>query len=103
MDKNTLLAAMEFSRGRLLGVLDTIEKSGQDLNKVLIWRPGPGRAHIAWQAMHCAATHDKYLNVGLQQKQPKDERWWRITGAGASGGCGPAEFGGDSGKAGEHV
>jgi uncharacterized damage-inducible protein DinB len=57
----------------LLGILDTIEKSGQDLPKVLAWRPGPGRAHIAWQAMHCAATHDRYINVNLKKGSPKDE------------------------------
>src|ERR1700679_179319 len=72
MDVNTLLAGLDFSRTRLLGTLDTIEKSGQDPKKVLSWRPGPGRAHIAWQAMHCAATHDRYLNVGIQQGSPKD-------------------------------
>lgn len=72
MDNQTLLAAMEFSRMRLLGTLDAIEKSGQDPAKVLSWRPAPGRAHIAWQAMHCAATHDRYLNVGIQQGSPKD-------------------------------
>ncbi|HEX4054773.1 MAG TPA: DinB family protein [Tepidisphaeraceae bacterium] len=73
MDKETLLAGLEFSRARLLGTLETIEKSGQDAGKVLAWRPGPGRAHIGWQAMHCAATHDKYLNVGLLQGSVKDE------------------------------
>ena len=72
MDSQTLVAAMEFSRTRLLGTLDAIEKSGQDTAKVLSWRPGPGRAHIAWQAIHCAATHDKYLNAGIQQGTPKD-------------------------------
>lgn len=72
MDAQTLLAALEFSRARLLGILDTIEKSGQDPVKVLSWRPGPGRAHIGWQAMHCAATHDKYLNFGILQGSPKD-------------------------------
>jgi hypothetical protein len=72
MDNQTLLAAMEFSRMRLLGTLDTIEKSGQDTAKILAWRPGPGRAHIAWQAMHCAATHDRYLNAGILQGSPKD-------------------------------
>ncbi len=66
MDKDTLIAMMDFVRQRLLGSLDAIEKSGQDLAKALAWRPGPGRAHIAWQAMHCAATHDKYLNVILK-------------------------------------
>jgi hypothetical protein len=74
MDKNTLLASIEFSRTRLLGTLDTIEKSGQDMAKVLAWRPGPGRAHIAWQALHCAATHDKYLNVGISGQTAKDEQ-----------------------------
>jgi hypothetical protein len=73
MDKDTLLAEMDFSRARLLAILDTLEKSGQDLAKVLAWRPGPGRAHIAWQAMHCAATHDRYLNVGVMQGSVKDE------------------------------
>ena len=73
MDKQTLLAALEFSRARLLGIIDTIEKSGQDVKKVLAWRPGPGRAHIAWQLMHCAATHDRYLNVGLLGGSVQDE------------------------------
>jgi uncharacterized damage-inducible protein DinB len=73
MDLTTLLAALDFSRMRLLAILDTIEKSGQDSAKVLAWRPAPGRAHIAWQAMHCAATHDRYLNVGLKGGKPTDE------------------------------
>jgi hypothetical protein len=73
MDKDTLIGAMDFSRARLLAILETIEKSGQDMGKVLAWRPGPGRAHIAWQAMHCAATHDRYLNVGVMQGSVKDE------------------------------
>jgi len=63
MDRETLIASMTFARQRLLGTLDAIEKSGRDVAAVLAWRPGPGRAHIGWQAMHCAATHDKYLNV----------------------------------------
>ena len=63
MDRDTLVAMMDAVRQRLLGSLDVIEKSGREVAKVLAWRPGPGRAHIGWQAMHCAATHDKYLNV----------------------------------------
>ena len=73
MDKDTLIAAMDFARARLLGLLDAIEKSGEDTAKVLAWRPGLGRAHLAWQAMHCAATHDRYLNVNvLSQPAPAD-------------------------------
>src|SRR5262245_19544682 len=73
MDRETLIAALEFSRARLLGTLDAIEKSGAEVSTVLAWRPGPGRAHIGWQAMHCAATHDRYLNVRIKGGSAKDE------------------------------
>ena len=73
MDRDTLVAGLEFARMRLLGTLDAIEKSGQDAGKVLSWRPGLGRAHIAWQAMHCAATHDRYLNAGILHGAVKDQ------------------------------
>lgn len=73
MCPTTLAAAMEFSRARLLGTIDAIEKSGADVSKVLAWRPGPGRAHIAWQLMHCAATHDKYFNGFVLGKAATDE------------------------------
>jgi hypothetical protein len=64
-DLKTILATLDFTRERLLGSLDSIAKSGQDARKVVAWRPGPGRAHIAWQAMHCAATHDRYIHVRI--------------------------------------
>src|SRR5438309_1228825 len=76
MDKDTLLAGMDFTRTRLLGTLDSIEKTAKekrhDVAKVLAWRPGPGRAHIGWQAMHCAATHHKYVHVNLLGTAPSD-------------------------------
>jgi hypothetical protein len=72
MDRDTLLAMTDFSRARLLAALDTIEKNSAHTEKALAWRPGPGRAHISWQAMHCAATHDKYLNVNMRAGQPND-------------------------------
>jgi hypothetical protein len=84
MDSESLLYALEFSRTRLLGTLDAIEKSGQDVGKVLAWRPGPGRAHIAWQAMHCAATHDRYLNVGILQGSVKDQELVSNFGGGST-------------------
>lgn len=71
-DLKTILSTLDFSRDRLLGTLDSIAKSGQDVQKVLAWRPGIGRAHIAWQAMHCAATHDKYVNVRMRGSEPSD-------------------------------
>jgi hypothetical protein len=72
MDKQTLLLQIDYTRARLLGSLTAIEKSGADVVDALAWRPGPGRAHIAWQAMHCAATLDKYVNVHLLKGQPTD-------------------------------
>ncbi len=47
MDRDTLIAMMDTVRQRLLGSLETIEKSGQNAAKVLAWRPGPGRATSA--------------------------------------------------------
>ena len=73
MDRDTLIQFLEFSRQRLLGTLDAIEKSGQDVQKVLAWRPAPGRAHIGWQAMHLAATHDRYLNLRIKGGAMLDE------------------------------
>src|SRR5438874_2086771 len=77
MDTPTLLFALDFARNRLLGTLDAIEKTarekGHDPAKVLAWRPGPGRADIRLQAMHCAAYHDRYLNLHLLGQTPKDE------------------------------
>ena len=85
MDRDTLLVGLEFSRARLLGILTAIGSSGQEAAKVLAWRPGPGRAHIAWQAMHCAATHDRYLHVALMgQSGPSDPAMVAAYGGGST-------------------
>jgi hypothetical protein len=84
MDRTTLLAGIDFSRNRLLNTLADIEKSGKNPAQVLAWRPGPGRAHIGWQAMHCAATHDRYLNVGVRGAKPADERLVAAYGGGST-------------------
>jgi uncharacterized damage-inducible protein DinB len=83
MDAKTLLSGMEFSRARLTGILDAIEKSGQ-AQAALAWRPGPGRAHIAWQAMHCAATHDKYFNALILGKEATDPQLVSTYGGGST-------------------
>jgi hypothetical protein len=84
MEVDTLLAGLDFSRTRLLNTLDAIEKGGKDMREVLAWRPGPGRAHIGWQAMHCAATHDKYLNANLKSGKPRDEARVATFGGGST-------------------
>lgn len=87
MDKTTLLAVHDFSRDRLIALLDAIEKKSPDTAKVLAWRPGLGRAHIGWQAMHCAATHDRYLHSLILNTSPSDE----ALVAGFAGGSTPAD------------
>jgi len=83
MDCDTLISMMQMVRQRLLGSLEAIEKNGRDVGEVLSWRPGVGRAHIGWQAMHCAATHDKYLNVFIRGGSPVDEKMVAAFGGGS--------------------
>ena len=92
MERDALLAGLDFSRTKLLSTLDAIEKSGQDVRQILAWRPGPGRAHIGWQAMHCATTHDKYLNVYMKSAKPRDEARVASFGGGSTqrGACAPS-------------
>ena len=69
-DASTLL---EFMRKRTLGLLDTIAKLPNP-EAALGWRPGPGRAHIAWQLMHIAATDDKHLGVRMKGGDPAEPK-----------------------------
>ncbi len=68
-----LLETLDFNRQKTLAFLDGLAKLG-DAQKVLGWRPGPGRAHIAWQIMHIAATDDRHVHVrmGPPGGQPKE-------------------------------
>jgi uncharacterized damage-inducible protein DinB len=62
---------LEFTRKKTLDTLDVIAKR-PDAAKVLAWRPGPGRAHIAWQLMHVAATDDRHLGVRMKGGEPAE-------------------------------
>jgi len=55
----------EFNRGRTLATLDDIAKQ-PDPQAVLAWRPGPGRAHIAWQLMHIGITEELFATARLR-------------------------------------
>jgi hypothetical protein len=66
-----LATFLEFVRKKTLGLLDTIAAL-PDPTKALGWRPGPGRAHVAWQMMHVAATDDRHLNVRMKGGSPHD-------------------------------
>lgn len=73
--------AYELYRKRTLGVLDQIAQL-PDGAMALGWRPGPGRAHIAWQLMHIAATEDIFASERLApDKAPRcPEVWARFRG-----------------------
>ena len=48
-----------FNRTRTLATLDDIAKQPNP-TAILGWRPGPGRAHIAWQLMHIGITEELF-------------------------------------------
>jgi hypothetical protein len=76
MDKSEMRKHLEFARKKTLDLLEGIAKQ-PNAAAILAWRPGPGRAHIAWQLMHIAATDDRHVNLrirGGQAKEPEYER-----------------------------
>jgi hypothetical protein len=70
MTRNDLLAMLDFSRKKTLNLLENVEKT-PDVPALLGWRPGPGRAHIAWQLMHIAATDDRHVHVRMLGGEPR--------------------------------
>ena len=64
MNSADLHSILELPRRKTLELLDAIGRS-PDPAAILGWRPGPGRAHIAWQLMHVAATDDRHLHVRM--------------------------------------
>ena len=61
---HTTLAAITYNRTRTLGTLDRALQE-QSPPRVLGWRPGPGRAHVAWQLMHVAMTEELFATERL--------------------------------------
>ncbi|MCI0359778.1 MAG: DinB family protein [Planctomycetaceae bacterium] len=61
---HSTIAAIGFNRVRTLATLDRAlqEKEPQ---RVLGWRPGPGRAHVAWQLTHLAITEELFATERL--------------------------------------
>src|SRR5213592_4520265 len=66
-----LIESLDYCRQRTLGFLDNLAKQS-NVAKALGWRPGPGRAHVAWQLMHIAATDDRHVHVRMTGGQPQD-------------------------------
>jgi len=63
------LQLLDFNRERTLATLATIEKL-PDPAKALGWRPGPGRAHIAWQITHLGITEELFATERLLGTAP---------------------------------
>lgn len=60
---------VEFGRERTLATLTAIEQLPEP-QKVLGWRPGPGRAHIAWQLMHISITEELFATERFRGTTP---------------------------------
>lgn len=81
---NTLINQHRFIRSRVISFIKEIASTpyGQE---ALQWSMpfGKGRAHIAWQFMHCAATYDRYLNFRILNQQPKNTELVKAYGNGS--------------------
>src|SRR5436190_22966995 len=76
MTKTDMLEWLEFARGKTLGLLDTVA-TRPDALAILKWRPGPGRAHLAWQLMHIAATDDRHVHVRMRGGELQEPEYVR--------------------------
>jgi len=73
MDRDTLVVSLDYARGRLLGIFDAIEKATPDVAKVLAWRPGPGRAYIAWHGDALRGDPRSISQRRRSRRKPSDE------------------------------
>lgn len=69
-----LIESLEFNRIKTLALVETLGKQ-ENAAKALAWRPGPGRAHLAWQLMHIAATDDRHVHVRMTGGQPQEPKY----------------------------
>ncbi len=60
----TSIKSIQFNRVRTLATFDKIAQE-PDPQRALGWRPGPGRAHIAWQLMHIGITEGLFATERL--------------------------------------
>ncbi|VTU00039.1 Uncharacterized protein OS=Pirellula staleyi (strain ATCC 27377 / DSM 6068 / ICPB 4128) GN=Psta_3298 PE=4 SV=1: DinB_2 [Gemmataceae bacterium] len=68
MTVTDLAGLFEYARSRTQQLIDAVA-SLPDPQQALGWRPGPGRAHVAWQLMHLGATDDRHLNVRMKGRE----------------------------------
>jgi DinB family protein len=83
MTKSDLLAWLEFGRKRTMDLIDNLAKD-PNIQVILGWQPGPGRARLGWQLMHLGATDDKHLNVRIKGGQPREPEYMRRFAGGST-------------------
>ena len=66
---DTYFKLFDFHRQRTLLTLDEVSRQADPV-AVLGWRPGPGRAHIAWQLMHVGVTEALFATERLLGTMP---------------------------------
>ncbi len=65
---NAFIQSYDFNRKRTLALLDAI--IADENLAALAWRPGSGRAHIAWQLMHIGITEEIFATERLAPNRP---------------------------------
>lgn len=83
MTTDEVRTLLEMARSKTLVLLDTIQKDSDPM-AILRWRPGPGRAHIAWQLMHIAATDDRHLCIRMKGGQAREPEYVRRFAGGST-------------------
>lgn len=56
-----------FARTKTLATLDELLKTDPS-GRILGWRPGPGRAHFAWQILHVGITEELFATERLMAR-----------------------------------
>ncbi|MEZ6071842.1 MAG: DinB family protein [Pirellulales bacterium] len=76
-----LTASFAFCRERTYATVDRLDEMAHAV-RALSWRPGPGRAHVAWQLMHIAVTEDIFASERLAPEKPGlfTDLWPRFRG-----------------------
>ena len=78
-----MIESLDYNRGKTLAFIDTLAKQ-DNVPAALGWRPGPGRAHIAWQLMHIAATDDRHVHMRMTLGQPQEPEFVRRFAGGST-------------------
>lgn len=77
IDTATIGQLLEMNRTMTLKLLDEISQSDAP-QSALAHRPGPQRAHIAWQIMHIAITEELFATDRLRKTASNLTEWFPL-------------------------